>query len=104
MTSGRQAFQQHVKRAEGSDTPLASHTRKGPERRMYKFQFWQKQKDHAAQRGRDAFGSTPGQDPKAAKYAVLIPGPGMFVNMQYVSGVVIMELPAAKSGSGEFRV
>ena len=35
------------------------------------------------------FGSTPGQDPKAAKYAVLIPGPGMFVNVQYVSRVVI---------------
>ena len=49
-------------------------------------------KDHAAQRGRDAsgqrrascaslsrrlsafFGSTPGQDPKAAKYAILPPG------------------------------
>ena len=46
----------------------------------------------------------PGQDPKAAKYAVLTPGPGMFVNVQYVSGVVIMELPAAKSGSGEFHV
>jgi hypothetical protein len=26
------------------------------------------------------------------------------VNMQYVSGVVIMELPATKSGSGEFHV
>ena len=50
------------------------------------------------------FGSTPGQDPKAAKFAVLTPGPGMFVNVQYVSGVVIMELPAAKSGSGEFHV
>ena len=57
-------------------------------------------KDHAAQRGRDACGtatrisaslsrrlsaffeSTPGQDPKAAKYAVLTPGPGMFVNVR----------------------
>ena len=35
------------------------------------------------------FGSAPGQDPKAAKFAVLIPGPGMFVNVQYVSRVVI---------------
>ena len=35
------------------------------------------------------FESTPDQDPKAAKYAVLIPGPGMFVNVQYVSRVVI---------------
>ena len=30
--------------------------------------------EHAARRGRDTFGSTPGQDPKAAKFAVLIPG------------------------------
>ena len=35
------------------------------------------------------FESTSNQDPKAAKYAVLIPGPGMFVNVQYVSRVVI---------------
>ena len=35
------------------------------------------------------FGSTLGQDPKAAKFAVLIPGPGRFVNVQYVSRVVI---------------
>ena len=35
------------------------------------------------------FGSTPGQDPKAAKFAVLTPGPGMFVNVQLVSRVMI---------------
>ena len=64
-------------------------------------------KDHAAQRGRDAFGtatrisaslfrrlsvffvSTPGQGPKAAKLAVLIPGPGMLVNVRNASRVVI---------------
>lgn len=69
--------------------------------------FGRSEKDHAAQQGRDAFGtatcisaslsrrlsaffeSTSNQDPKAAKYAVLIPGPGMFVNVQYVSRVVI---------------
>ena len=63
--------------------------------------------DHAAQRGRDAFGtatrisasllrrlsaffrSVSDQDPKAVKLAVLIPGPGTFVNVQYVSRVVI---------------
>ena len=57
------------------------------------------QQNHAAQRGRDACGtatrisaslfrrlsaffeSTPDQGPKGAKYAVLIPGPGMFVNV-----------------------
>ena len=38
------------------------------------------------------FGSTPGQDPKAAKFAVLTPGPGMFVNVQLVSRVMIPPL------------
>ena len=47
------------------------------------------QQDHAAQRGRDAFGSTPDQDPKAAKFAVLTPGPGMFVNVRNAPRVVI---------------
>ena len=45
------------------------------------------------------FGSTHDQAPKAAKYAVLTPGPGMFVNVQYVSRVVI----AAPSGRPVFR-
>ena len=45
------------------------------------------------------FGSTHDQAPKAAKYAVLTPGPGMFVNVQYVSRVVI----AAPSGRPLFR-
>ena len=35
------------------------------------------------------FGSTPDQDPKAAKFAVLIPGPGMFVNVRNTPRVVI---------------
>ena len=35
------------------------------------------------------FGSTLGQDPKGAKYAVLIPGPGMFVNVRNTPRVVI---------------
>ena len=64
-------------------------------------------KDYAAQRGRDACGtatrisaslsrrpsaffeSAPGQDPKAAKLAVLIPGPGMLVNVRNAPRVVI---------------
>ena len=45
------------------------------------------------------FVSTPDQGQKAAKYAVLTPGPGMFVNVQYVSRVVI----AAPSGRPLFR-
>ena len=65
------------------------------------------QTDHAAQRGRDAFGtatrisaslfrrlsaffeSTLDQAPKAAKLAVLIPGPGMLVNVRNAPRVVI---------------
>ena len=35
------------------------------------------------------FGSTHGQDPKAAKLAVLIPGPGMLVNVRNAPRVVI---------------
>ena len=34
------------------------------------------------------FGSTPDQAPKAAKLAVLIPGPGMFVNVRNAPRVV----------------
>ena len=84
--------------------PLVSHIRKALSAGHASRNFDRNGKNHAAQRGRDAFGSTPGQDPKAAKYAVLTPGPGMFVNLQYMSGVVIMDLSAAKSGSGEFHV
>ena len=39
------------------------------------------------------FGSTLDQAPKAAKYAVLIPGPGMFVNVRNVPRVVIAPNP-----------
>ena len=92
LTSGRPAFRQHAKHAEGSDTSHVSHTRKDPERMAYKPQFRQKKKDHAAQRGRDAYGtatristslsrrlfvsfrSASDQDPKAAKFAALPPG------------------------------
>ena len=98
LTSGRPAFRQHAKHAEGSDTSHVSHTRKDPERMAYKPQFRQKKKDHAAQRGRDAYGtatristslsrrlfvsfrSASDQDPKAAKFAVLPPGHAGFPN------------------------
>ena len=74
---------------------------------MYKPQFRQEQKKitqpsgAATPRDSDAhkriavprlsafFGSTPDQDPKAAKYAVLIPGPGMFVNVRNAPRVMI---------------
>ena len=87
--------------------PLASHTRKGPERRVKKQQHHQ-----VANRSRSPagprrlgtatrisasllrrlsafFGSVSDQDPKAAKYAVLIPGPGMLVNVRNAPRVVI---------------
>ena len=107
MTSGRPAFQQHVKRAEGSDTtPRLAHA-ESPERRMYKPQFRQKRKRSRSPAGPRRlgtatrisasllrrfsafFGSTPGQDPKGAKFAVLIPGPGMLVNVRNAPRVVI---------------
>ena len=107
FASGRPAFQQHAKCTEGSDTPLASHTRKGPERRAYKPQFRQKRKRSRSPAGPRRlgtatrisaslfrrlsafFGSTPDQAPKAAKLAVLIPGPGMLVNVRNAPRVVI---------------
>ena len=107
LTSGRPAFRQHAKHAEGSDTSHVSHTRKDPERMAYKPQFRQKKKDHAAQRGRDAygtatristslsrrlsafFGSTPDQGPKAAKYAVLPLATQGFRNVRNGPRVVI---------------
>ena len=92
MTSGRPAFQQHVKRAEGSDTSHISHTWKALSAGCTNRNFGRSEKDHTAQRGRDACGtatrisaslfrrlsvsfrSASDQGPKAAKYAVLTPG------------------------------
>ena len=97
LTPGHAGFPDRAKRSEGSDTTHASHTRKGHERMAYKPQFRQKKKDHAAQRGRDAYGtatristslsrrlfvsfrSASDQDPKAAKFAVLPPGHAGFL-------------------------
>ena len=74
---------------------------------MKKSNITKLQTDHAAQRGRNAFGaatrisasllrrlsaffrSVSDQDPKAAKLAVLIPGPGMLVNVRNALRVVI---------------
>ena len=39
------------------------------------------------------FESTPDQDPKAAKYAVLIPGPGRFANVRNAPRVMIAPRP-----------
>ena len=92
LTSGRPAFQQHAKRTEGSDTtPRLAHS-ESTVHRVKNSNITKLQKDHAAQRGRDAFGTatrisaslsrrlsasfwrTPGQDPKTAKFAALSPG------------------------------
>ena len=107
MTSGRPAFQQHVKHAEGNDTtPRLAHS-ESTERRVYKPQLRQKRKRSRSPAGPRRlgtatrisaslsrrlsafFGSTPDQTPKAAKLAVLIPGPGMFVNVRNAPRVVI---------------
>ena len=69
--------------------------------------FDKSEKNHAARRGRDAFGtatrisaslfrrlsaffgSVSDQDPKAAKFAVLTPGPGRFANVRNAPRVMI---------------
>ena len=107
MTSGRPAFQQHVKHAEGNDTtPRLAHS-ESTERRVYKPQLRQKRKRSRSPAGPRRlgaatrisasllrrlsafFGSNLGQGPKAAKYIFLIPGPGMFVNVRNAPRVVI---------------
>ena len=98
MTSGRPAFQQHVKHAEGNDTtPRLAHS-ESTERRVYKPQLRQKRKRSRSPAGPRRlgtatrisaslfrrlsafFGSTHDQAPKAAKYAVLTPGHAGFPN------------------------
>ena len=92
MTSGRPAFQQHVKHAEGNDTtPRLAHS-ESTERRVYKPQLRQKRKRSRSPAGPRRlgtatrisaslsrrlsvfFGNTPDQGQKAAKFAVLTSG------------------------------
>ena len=54
LTSGRPAFRQHAKHAEGSDTSHASHTQKALSAGCTNPDFDKSEKDHAAQRGCDA--------------------------------------------------
>ena len=56
FASGRPAFQKHAKHAEGSDTTHASHTQKALSAGCTNRNFGRSEKDHAAQRGRDASG------------------------------------------------
>ena len=107
VTPARPAFQRHEAHAEGNDTtPRLAHS-ESTERRVYKPQLRQKRKRSRSPAGPRRlgaatrisaslsrrlsafFGSTPGQDPKAAKFAVLTPGPGMFVNVWNSPRVVI---------------
>ena len=98
LPPGHAGFPNRVKRSEGSDTTHASHTRKTMSAGCTNRNFGRSEKDHAAQRGRDAFetatrisaslfrrlsaffGSTSDQGQKAAKYAVLTPGRAGFPN------------------------
>ena len=107
MTSGRPAFQQHAKRTEGSDTTPTSHTHVW--HTSHNFDRSEKRSRSPAgprrlgtatrisaslsRRLSAFFGSTHDQAPKAVKHAVLVPGPGMFVNVQYVSRVMIAPHP-----------
>ena len=92
LTSGRPAFRQHAKHAEGSDTSHVSHTRKALSTECENRNFDRNEKRSRSPAGPRRlgtatrisaslsrslfafFGSTPGQDPKTAKFAALPPG------------------------------
>ena len=107
FASGRPAFREHAKHAEGSDTTPTSYTQ-----RVLSAGCTSHNSDKSKKRLRSPAGprrlgtatrisasllrrlsvffeSTPDQDPKAAKYTFLIPGPGMFVNVRNAPRVVI---------------
>ena len=87
-------------------SPCLAHA-ENHERRMYKSRFRQKRKKSRSPAGPRRLRNSdthervavpkalcslrepPGQGPKAAKYAVLAPGPGMFVNVRNAPRVVI---------------
>ena len=107
LTSGCPTFQQHVKRAEGSDTTPHLARSESTAHRVKKQQHHQVANRSRSPAGPRRLGtatrisaslsrrlsvffvSTPGQGPKAAKYTFLIPGPGMFVNVRNTPRVVI---------------
>ena len=92
FASGRPAFQKHAKHAEGSDTSHVSHTRKALSTECENCNFDRNEKRSRSPAGPRRlgtatrisaslsrrlfafFGSTPGQDPKTAKFAALPPG------------------------------
>ena len=111
LTSGCPAFQKHAKHAEGSDTSYVSHTRKALSTECENRNFNRNEKRLRSPAGPRRLRNSdahkriavpqalcvlrehPDQDPKAAKFAVLTPGPGMFVNVQLVSRVMIAPPP-----------
>ena len=111
LTSGRPSFREHAKRTEGSDTTPRLARSESAAHRVKKQQHHQianRSRSPAGPRRLGTatrisaslsrrlfafFGSTLDQAPKAAKYAVLIPGPGMFVNVRNVPRVVIAPNP-----------
>ena len=117
LSHGHAGFPNRVKRSEGGDTtPRLAHS-ESSERRVYKPQFRQKRKRSRSPAGPRRLGtatrmsaslsrrlsaffeSASGQGSKAAKFAVLTPGPGMFVNVRNTPRVVI----AAPSETPVFR-
>ena len=111
FASGRPAFQKHAKHAEGSDTSHVSHTRKALSTECENCNFDRNEKRSRSPAGPRRlgtatrisaslsrrlfafFGSTLDQAPKAAKFAVLTPGPGMFVNVRNAPRAVIPPPP-----------
>ena len=107
LSHGHAGFPNRVKRSEGSDTTHASHTQKALSAGCTNRNFDRTEKRSRSPAGPRRlgtatrmsaslfrrlsafFGSTLGQDPKAAKLAVLIPGPGMLVNVRNAPRVVI---------------
>ena len=106
LTSGRPAFREHEKCAEGSDIHCLTRSESTAHRvkKQQHHQVANRSRSPAgprrlgtatrisaslSRRPSAFFESTSGQNPKAAKYVVLIPGPGMFVNVRNAPRVVI---------------
>ena len=107
LSHGHAGFPNRVKRSEGSDTTPSFARTESPARRVKKQQHHQVANRSRSPAGPRRLGtatrisaslfrrlsvffkSTPGQGPKAAKYAILIPGPGKFVNVRNAPRVMI---------------
>lgn len=115
LTSGCPAFQKHAKHAEGSDTSYVSHTRKALSTECENRNFDRNEKRLRSPAGPRRlgtatrisaslfrrlsafFGSTSNQDPKAAKYAVLIPGHAGFPKRVKQNSPRVVTAPPSKT-------